>query len=236
MSTQVDLLKKYGLPIRGFVGQHLLIDPNIQKKIVEGLDPQPGDLILEIGPGLGALTGELLKRDLNVWTVEKDDRFVEILQKEYGTFAKDRFHILHQDILKINLESDIFSKKKGTWKVISNLPYYITAPILFHLIEHRQRIQCAVLTMQREVARRLVAAPGSKDYGRLTLGVRYSADVQHLFDIPPNCFTPKPQVHSSAVKLTFHQSSQKPKDIDETLLFYVIKIVFSRPERRPARS
>ncbi|HXV28297.1 MAG TPA: 16S rRNA (adenine(1518)-N(6)/adenine(1519)-N(6))-dimethyltransferase RsmA, partial [bacterium] len=228
MSTQIALLKKYGLPIRGNSGQHLLIDPNIQRKIVDCLDLEPRDKVLEIGPGLGALTEEMLSRGAKVWAVEKDQRFVEILKGEFAKEFKGRLEIIHKDILKLKWEEGAFSKIKGKWKVISNLPYYITAPILFYLIDVRRFISKAVLTMQKEVADRLLAAPGSKDYGRLTLAVRYAADVRHLFDISPTCFTPQPKVDSSVLELVFHEGFQMPKNVNEDFLFYLIRLAFSQ--------
>jgi 16S rRNA (adenine1518-N6/adenine1519-N6)-dimethyltransferase len=112
--------------------------------------------------------------------------------------------------------------------VISNLPYYITAPILFHLFSFHSSISLAVLTMQKEVAARLLASPGTKDYGRLTLAVRYYADVKHAFDISPGCFTPKPGVDSSVVLLKFHPPSKLPKGVDEDFLFHLIQTAFSQ--------
>jgi 16S rRNA (adenine1518-N6/adenine1519-N6)-dimethyltransferase len=159
--------------------------------------------------------------------VEKDARFVEILKGEFGKDYKGRLEIIHQDILELKL--DQWKPSQGSqWKVISNLPYYITAPILFYLISYRKFISKAILTMQKEVAARLTAAPGSKDYSRLTLGVRYAADVRHLFDIAPTCFTPVPEVDSSVVELSFHTDSQMPENVDEDFLFYVIRVAFSQ--------
>ncbi len=228
MTTQVELLKKYGVSVRGHVGQHLLIDPNIQRKIIDCLQPLPGERILEIGPGLGALTGEMLRRGWEVWAVEKDKQFIEILRKELESEYPDRLHLIHRDILTIKLEQIQPGKGKVKWYVVSNLPYYITAPILFHLLEARRYFRQAVLMMQREVARRLWALPGSKDYGRLTLGVRYHADVENLFDIPPGCFTPKPEVHSSLIRLTLHTRPDRPKYLNEQFLFYLIQIAFAQ--------
>ena len=228
MPTQVELLKKYGLSVRGHLGQHLLIDPNMQRKIVGLLDPGAGDFVLEIGPGLGALTGHLLERGVRVFAIERDPVFAGILKKEFASF-KGRLVILEEDILKINLKKLLGAraKRKG-WKVIGNLPYYITAPILFTLMEHRSRISRAVLTMQKEVADRLIASPGTKDYGRLTLGVRYAADVRHAFDIAPSCFTPQPEVDSSVITLTFHSQSALRKRVDEAFLFHLIRLAFSQ--------
>lgn len=226
MSTQIELLKKYSLPVRGISGQHLLIDPNIQRKIVDLLDLKPKDRVLEIGPGLGALTAEILRRGkAKVWAVEKDARFVQVLEKEFAGPLKDRLEIIHADILRVNPGK---LKIPGPFKVISNLPYYITAPILFHLFSFHSSISLAVLTMQKEVAARLLASPGTKDYGRLTLAVRYYADVEHAFDISPGCFTPKPEVDSSVVLLKFHPPSKLPKGVDQDFLFHLIQTAFSQ--------
>ncbi len=228
MSTQIDLLKKYGLPIQGFSGQHLLIDANIQKKIVEALSIEPDDWVLEIGPGLGALTEEILKKGCKLWVIEKDPRFVEVLQGELGVDYKDQLTILKGDVLEFSFDRLKKIGKSKKWKIISNLPYYITAPILFHMIESRSLFSEAVIMMQKEVARRLNAAPSTKDYGRLTLGVRYSADVEYLFDVSRGCFTPKPKVDSAVIKLKFHTESKMPRGVDEEFIFHLIKLAFSQ--------
>ncbi len=227
MSTQIALLKKYGLPIRGHVGQHLLIDPNMQHKIVQALDPQAEEPILEIGPGLGALTLPLLQAGCRVWAIEKDARFVEILQGELGTDYRKRLTILNGDVLEIPLDK-WQGRSERPWKVVSNLPYYITAPVLFHVLRYRRVFSKGIFMMQKEVAKRLVAMPGSKDYGRLTLAVRYAADVRHLFDVSPACFTPRPAVNSSVVELSMHPESRIPSDVPEKMLFYLIKVAFGQ--------
>jgi len=268
--TQIALLHKYGLAIRGFRGQHLLVDPNIQRKIVELVHPKPKEWILEIGPGLGALTGKILEAGAQVIAVEKDRRFCGILEAELGAQSKGRLRIENADILKTDLTSlrgggkeiprpslrvprsgakqslglgtgsailsEIASpaKKRGGLamtgkaglKVVSNLPYYITSPVLFWLIENRARIEKAVLMMQREVANRLLAQPGEKDYGRLTLAVRYYADTHKAFHVSRNCFIPRPDVDSTVVTLEFHPSSKFPKGIDEDFLFHLIQTAF----------
>ena len=247
-STQIALLKKYGLPVRGLQGQHLLIDPNVQRKIVELTGPRPGEKILEIGPGLGALTAELLAAGAGVIAVEKDRRFCEVLEGELGGDYKGRLRVVNEDILKTDIpslrdrRSVILRPRSGRrisrsfgpngpqddvkLKIVSNLPYYITTPVLFWLIENRAHVERAVLMMQREVANRLLAQPGNKDYSRLTLGVRYYAEVHRAFDVSRNCFTPKPEVDSSVVTLDFHPASRLPKDIDEKFLFHIIKQAF----------
>ena len=230
-TTQVTLLKKYGLSVRGFRGQHLLIDPNIQRKITALVEPRPREWILEIGPGLGALTAELLQAGASVIAVEKDRRFCEILHGELGGDYRGRLFIENADVLKMDLKKLLGrfrrTKKNAKVKVVSNLPYYITSPVLFWLIENRARVERAVLMMQREVADRLLAQPGNKDYSRLTLGVRYYAGVHRAFEVSRNCFSPKPEVDSSVVTLDFHPSSLLPPGLDEEFLFDLIRTAFA---------
>jgi len=227
MSTQIELLKKYSISVRGHLGQHLLIDPNVARKIVDLLNPSPKDSILEIGPGLGALTRALTERGCRVHAIEKDKRFVDVLEKEWG--GSKQLQITQGDILELDFKKILGIKKssKKKVKVISNLPYYITAPILIKLLEARDLISMAVLTMQREVAKRIIASPGTKDYGRLTLAVRFGANVKHAFDISPRCFTPQPEVVSSVMVFDFFE---KPESVtvDEDFLFYLIQQAFSQ--------
>lgn len=231
MPTQVELLKKYNIPIRGNMGQHLLIDPNIQKKIVDLLEIVPGELILEIGPGLGALTGEVLERGASVLAVEKDGRFLKVLEDEWGQVRINggKLEILHQDVLQFDF--GILKKKLGKQKqvkVLSNLPYYITAPILFFLIENKKWISKAILMMQKEVADRIMASAGGKEYGRLTLGVRYAADVKHAMNVPAGCFTPRPEVASTVLDLSFHSDEQLLSPEKEKRLFALVDLAFSQ--------
>jgi 16S rRNA (adenine1518-N6/adenine1519-N6)-dimethyltransferase len=226
MSTQIDLLKKYGIAVRGHIGQHLLIDPNLQRKTVECLELQSSDKVLEIGPGLGALTTHLLGRCERFVAVEKDPQFVEVLKKEHPEFSDKKNALIHSDILEFDFK-ELGSPGKSKWKVISNLPYYITAPILFHLLDHRALFSKMVFTMQKEVGDRLLASPGSKDYGRLTLALRYTATVRHAFDVPPSCFTPQPAVGSSVVVLDMIPESSLSA-AEEERLFGLIKTAFSQ--------
>ncbi|MBI3314204.1 MAG: ribosomal RNA small subunit methyltransferase A [Candidatus Omnitrophica bacterium] len=228
MPTQIELLKKYGLSVQGHIGQHLLIDPNTQKKIVDLLDLNSRDCVFEIGPGLGALTGEILKRGARVICVEKDARFVEILKKEFIQNDNENLKIVHGDALKTDWRKILKTKNsKQKFKFISNLPYYMTTPILFKLIEERKFFFKAVLTLQKEVAERILAMPGSKDYSRLTLGVRFYGDVERAFNISPHCFAPPPEVESTTLVLTFLSESKLPK-VDQKLLFHIIQTAFSQ--------
>ena len=226
MPTQVDLIKKYQLKIAGHLGQHLLIDPNVQRKIVDLLDLGPGDRVLEIGPGLGALTGEMLRLGVRVWAVEKEKNFIPILKAELGDYPKERFHLLEGDILEVEVE-EILRQMIASHpvKIIGNLPYYITAPILFKIFDVRKYISKAVLTVQKEVAQRMVANPGTKDYSRLSLAVRYFSDTRLAFSINPTCFTPRPEVDSAVVVMNLHSRKQFT---NEDFLFYVIEAAFKQ--------
>ncbi len=226
MQTQIDLLKKYSLPIRGRMGQHLLVDPNIQRKIVDCLDLKPGEWVFEIGPGLGALTGALLERGAKVLAVEKDPRFVPILREEWGNHGE--LEVVESDILDFDFKSVFKNRRIKTIKVAGNLPYYITAPILFYLVENSARIESAVLMMQKEVAQRIMASPGSKDYGRLTLAMHYAAQVKHAFDVGPACFTPRPEVSSSVLEFKFRSEAERLEPALEKRMFRLIEIAFSQ--------
>jgi len=222
---QIQLLKKYGLSVRGARGQHLLIDENIQRKFVQAVSPQPGELILEIGPGLGAITELLLQSGARVTAVEHDPRFVEILKGELGRDFKT-FTLVHDDILKFNLKKHVPARSQI--KVVGNIPYYITSPILLYLISFRSLISTAYLTVQREIANRFFAQPGTKEYGRLSLLVRLYADASRKFEISRNCFSPKPDVDSTVVELNFRKSL--PSNIDEAVVLDLVKAGFG--ERR----
>jgi len=218
---QIQLLKKYELSVRGFRGQHLLIDENIQRKFVSLVSPQKDETIIEIGPGLGAITELLLKEGTKVIAIEQDPRFVEILKGELGDDFKT-LTLVNDDILKVNLKKYVRGKSK--LKVVGNIPYYITSAILLYLIGHRTLIDSAYLTVQKEIADRIFAQPGTKAYGRLSLLVRFYADVHRAFEISRNCFSPKPKVDSTVMELVFRPTL--PASVNETILFNLIKYGF----------
>ncbi len=218
---QIQLLKKYGLAVRGFRGQHLLIDENIQRKFVSLVDPKEKETIIEIGPGLGAITELLLQSGAHVIAIEQDKRFVEILKGELERDFK-KLTLVGGDILKINLKK--YALKKLKLKIVGNIPYYITSAILLYLIDNRALIDSAYLTVQKEIADRIFAQPGTKAYGRLSLLVRFYADVARAFEISRNCFSPKPNVDSAVIELVFRKAL--PASVDETFLFNLIKFGF----------
>jgi 16S rRNA (adenine1518-N6/adenine1519-N6)-dimethyltransferase len=221
--SQIQLLKKYGIVVRGTRGQHLLVDENIQRKFIGCFEPQASEAIVEIGPGLGALTGLLLESGARVIAVEKDPRFVEILEMELGK-TYSNLKVLRGDILETDLS--LLVPPNSKIRVAGNVPYYITSQIFLHLIAHRKTVTSAVLTVQREIADRVLAQPGTKAYGRLSLLIRFYADVKRLFEISRSCFSPKPKVDSTTIELVFHETPSA--GIDEKIFFQLVKLSFSK--------
>jgi 16S rRNA (adenine1518-N6/adenine1519-N6)-dimethyltransferase len=207
--SQMATLRKYGLTLRKSLGQHILADDNIAEKIIAGLDIQEDEGVIEIGPGLGALTHRLAALARRVVAVEIDG-------VNFGEIAKS-----YPDVAR--------------WKVVGNLPYYITSAILMHLVEGRGHFSSAVITVQEEFARRLVAGPGSKDYSSLSIYVQYRFDPEILFVIKPTSFFPRPDVRSAVVRLSGHERS--PLDVrDEGLFFQTIRAAFGQRRKTLRRS
>lgn len=197
-------------PLKKF-GQNYLMDNNIIRKIVEEIDPRSEDLILEIGPGQGALTRELHKKCPNLIAVEIDNRVIELLGSNFPGIK-----VINEDFLKLKLK-EIAGKEKI--RITGNIPYNITSPILFKLIEERDSVRDAVLMMQHEVAKRLNAKKRTKDYGILSVILSYFAEVSYCFKVSPNVFFPRPNVDSAVVHLRFKEVNE----MEDTGLF--IKIV-----------
>ncbi|MFA7255238.1 MAG: 16S rRNA (adenine(1518)-N(6)/adenine(1519)-N(6))-dimethyltransferase RsmA [Candidatus Omnitrophota bacterium] len=227
MLTQIELLKKYSLRIRGHLGQHLLMDPNTIRKIVDALDLQPGDRVFEIGPGLGAVTQEVLRRGFPLLAVETDKKFVEILTQELAPEYPDRFKLIQGDILKSDPTRMIreWSGPGAKVKVIGNLPYYISTPILFHLVEHAKVFSSAVMMLQKEVAARLTAQAGDEDYGRLSVTSSLYGKTEFLFDVSPKCFLPPPEVTSRVVRYVFQENHEAG---DKKFLLEIVRVAFSQ--------
>ncbi len=185
------------------LGQHFLHDGNIARKIVAELDPQPGDHVVEIGPGPGMLTALLAEHDMTLTAVEIDVRAVEDLRRRFPTERFPRVHVIHADILSWDIAA-AHLPGAAPLRFIGNLPYNITSQILFRLFDSADHITDAVLMMQREVAERLTAKPGGKDYGILSVFTQLHGAVRRSFNVSPNVFTPRPAVWSSVVHLHLH--------------------------------
>jgi 16S rRNA (adenine1518-N6/adenine1519-N6)-dimethyltransferase len=204
------------------LGQNFLRDPNISRNIIAAIAPEREDTLLEIGPGEGALTHELAARAGRLVIVDVDDRVIHRMREMLSGTAVE---ILHEDILNVDLAA--LAARVGNLRVVGNIPYNITTPILFHLLDHRSVIRDAVLMMQREVARRLSAVPGSKDYGILSVASQFSADVAMLFDVSPNVFYPRPNVTSTLVRLTM-RATPRAAVADEAFFRSMVRAVFGK--------
>lgn len=202
MLTRTDLRKiflKYDFHPSKRLGQNYLIDGNIKDKIISAAGIRKSDEVLEIGPGLGALTLDLAARAASVYAVEKDTRAVNILKEELGGKAPN-LHLYNNDILEFDISKASLGRKL---KVIGNLPYYITTPIIEYLIDNKDLIELAVITIQREVANRIMALPGTKDYGSLSCFVQYHMKAEYIHTIRHASFFPEPEVDSSILRLNF---------------------------------
>ena len=232
--SQLGILRNYGLRLRKSLGQHILIDGNIAEKITTALDLQPDEGVIEIGPGLGALTRRLGLLAKRVVAVEIDRRLASVLRIE--TEAARSVTGEEANFLKVDL-GDLIAPYDDvkTWKVVGNLPYYITSAILMHLVEARRHFSTAVITVQEEFARRLVAGPGSKDYSSLSIYVQYNFKPEVLFTIKPTSFHPRPDVRSAAVRLeTLERYTLDVRD--EGLFFQTIRAAFGQRRKTLKRS
>lgn len=181
------------------LGQNFLVDPNIQRKIVDAVEAGPGDEVLEIGPGVGALTQHLAGRVGRLVLVELDDRLAAALARTYA--ADPSVEVVHASILDVD-PARLAHGDVARLKVVGNIPYNITTPILFHLLAPGRRPERLVVMVQREVADRILAPPGGKEYGALSVGIRAVADVERLFNVSRNAFQPAPEVMSTVIRIT----------------------------------
>lgn len=203
------------------LGQNFLKDPNTIRKIVSALHASPEDHVVEIGPGIGALTDELVKRYPAFTAIELDQRAVDFLREKHPDLDVRR-----QDVLEVDWAA-LVEEKGGPLHVIGNLPYYITSQILFALLDARPHIHEAVLMMQLEVAERLVAQPKTKEYGILSVAVQLYTQPELLFRVSPNVFYPKPEVTSAVVRLTFTDANVD-QVVDPSYLRLVVREAFSQ--------
>ena len=219
------ILKKYNIAASKSLGQNFLIDDNVVEKIVNSAEIDKEDLIIEIGPGLGTLTKEMIDK---VIAVELDKRMLQILNERFKLY--NNFEVINEDILKVNL-NEIIEREKNTQniknvKVVANLPYYITTPIIMKLLEDKLDIKTITVMVQKEVAKRLTANPGkSKDSGAITYSVNYYCEAQEVVTVPNTSFIPEPEVESEVIKLTLR--NKPPIEVeDKELFFKLIKLSF----------
>lgn len=222
----IEVLQKYDFVFQKKFGQNFLIDPHVLDKIMNAADIQKDDFVLEIGPGIGTMTQCLACRAREVFAVEIDRALIPILEdtlRDYGNVT-----ILNQDILKVDIKKLAEEHNQGKpVKVVANLPYYITTPIIMGLFEEDVPVESITVMVQKEVAERMQTGPGSKEYGALSLAVQYYASPYIVANVPPNCFMPRPKVGSAVIRLTRHE--KPPVDVkDPKLMFKIIRASFNQ--------
>lgn len=222
----IEILQKYNFNFQKKFGQNFLIDEHVLDKIIRAAEITKDDYVLEIGPGIGTMTQYLACAAREVTAVEIDRALMPILEdtlKEY-----DNVSIINEDILKVDIAALAKEKNGGRpIKVVANLPYYITTPIIMGLFESHVPLESITVMVQKEVADRMQVGPGTKDYGALSLAVQYYAEPYIVANVPPNCFMPRPAVGSAVIRLTRHQ--KPPVEVmDEKLMFRLIRASFNQ--------
>ena len=222
------IMDKYHITANKNLGQNFLIDDDTVSGIVDAANVSKDDLIIEIGPGLGTLTKELLDRAGKVICIELDKRMIEILTDRFSMY--DNFKVLNDDVLKVNLKELIEKEKVKTTKIVANLPYYITTPIIMKLLEERLDIETITVMIQKEVADRLVTKPGTGDTGAITYAIHYYTNPKRVLEVPNTAFIPEPKVNSTVINL---EVLKEPKVAvkDEKKLFEVIKTAFMQKRK-----
>lgn len=223
----IEVLNKYRFIFQKKFGQNFLIDTHVLEKIIRYAEITKDDLVLEIGPGIGTMTQYLCENAREVVAVEIDKNLIPILEQDTLS-SYDNVTIINEDILKVDINQIVNEKNGGKpIKVVANLPYYITTPIIMGLFEAHVPIDNITVMVQKEVADRMQSGPGSKDYGALSLAVQYYADPYIVANVPPNCFMPRPNVGSAVIRLTLHQDAPV-KVKNEKLLFRLIRASFNQ--------
>ena len=222
----LQVLDKYNFNFRKNFGQNFLIDDHILTKIVDAAEITKEDMVLEIGPGIGTMTQYLCERAKKVVAVEIDNSLIPILQDTLSEY--DNVEIINKDILKVDIKKLAEDYNEGRpIKVVANLPYYITTPIVMGLFESHVPLKSITVMVQKEVAERMQTGPGSKDYGALSLAVAYYSKARVVAVVSPNCFIPRPKVESSVIRMDVHEKS--PVEVsDEAFLFSVIRATFNQ--------
>ena len=217
----IEVIQKYGFAFQKKFGQNFLIDPHVLEKIIASAGVTKDDMVLEIGPGIGTMTQYLAESAGRVVAVEIDNNLIPILQETLKDY--DNVTVIHNDILKVDI-AELAEKYNGgrPIKVVANLPYYITTPIIMGLFESHVPIDNITVMVQKEVADRMQEGPGSKNYGALSLAVQYYAEPYIVANVPPNCFIPRPSVGSAVIRLTRHKDAPVQTK-DEQMMFRLIQ-------------
>lgn len=222
----IEVLQKYGFVFQKRFGQNFLIDTHVLDRIIQASEITKDDFVLEIGPGIGTMTQYLADSAREVTAVEIDDALIPILKDTLKEW--DNVNVIHGDILKTDIRKIADEKNQGRpIKVVANLPYYITTPIIMGLFESHVPIDSITVMVQKEVADRMQSGPGTKDYGALSLAVQYYAEPYVVANVPPNCFMPRPKVGSAVIRLTKYKDAPI-KVTNEKLLFQLIRASFNQ--------
>lgn len=222
----IEIIQKYGFDFQKKFGQNFLIDPRVLDKIIAAAEITKDDFVLEIGPGIGTMTQYLAEAAREVTAVEIDRNLIPILSETLSEY--ENVTVLNQDVLKTDIAAIAQERNGGRpIKVAANLPYYITTPIIMGLFESRVPIDSITVMVQKEVAQRMQAQPGTKDYGALSLAVQYYAEPYIAANVPPNCFIPRPNVGSAVIRLKKYENPPV-KVQDEALLFRLIRASFNQ--------
>ena len=222
----IEVLQKYDFVFQKKYGQNFLIDTHVLDKIINAAEITEEDFVLEIGPGIGTMTQYLASRAREVFAVEIDRALIPILEDTLSDFKN--VTILNEDILKVDIRKLAEEHNQGKpIKVVANLPYYITTPIIMGLFEEEVPVESITVMVQKEVADRMQTGPGSKDYGALSLAVQYYASPYIVANVPPNCFMPRPKVGSAVIRLSRHE--KPPVEVrDSSLMFRIIRASFNQ--------
>ncbi len=222
----IEIIQKYNFNFQKKFGQNFLIDSHVLNKIIAGAGVTKDDFVLEIGPGIGTLTQYLCEAAGKVFAVEIDKNLLPILEETLAPY--DNVTVINEDILKLDLNAIAREHNGGKpIKVVANLPYYITTPIIMGLFEAHVPLENLTVMVQKEVAKRMEAGPGTKDYGALSLAVQYYAEPYIVANVPCNCFMPRPNVDSAVIRLTRHE--QMPVAVkDEAQMFKMVRAAFNQ--------
>lgn len=222
----IRILKKYDIRFQKKYGQNFLIDTHVLEKIIKAAEITKDDFVLEIGPGIGTMTQYLCENAREVLAVEIDRNLIPVLQDTLSEYQN--VTVLNEDILKFDMVQIANDYNRGRpVKVVANLPYYITTPIIMELFESHVPLESVTVMVQKEVADRMQSEPGTKEYGALSLAVQYYAKAEIVANVPPNCFMPRPNVGSAVVRLTCHKENPV-KVSDERFMFRLIRASFNQ--------
>lgn len=234
ISVVKDLLNRHGFKFSKALGQNFLINPTVCPRMAEACGADENTGVIEVGPGFGVLTAELAKRAKKVVSIELDERLLPVLDETLAEF--DNVEVINSDVLKVDLHKLIEEKFSGMKvAVCANLPYYITSPVIMHLLESKLPVENITVMVQKEAAQRLCAPVGSRDAGAVTVAVDYYADAEKIFDVSAGSFMPAPKVDSSVIRLNVRK--QPPISLsDEKLFFRMVKAVFAQRRKTAANS